>query len=69
MSDFVEEQIVRHEWTGNTDNISYGQILVRCKDCEYSYVEGFVHERLLCEKHEELGELSEDWFCADGWKA
>ena len=31
--DWVEEQIVRHEWTGNVDNISYGAILVRCKDC------------------------------------
>lgn len=35
MADFVEEQIVKHEWTGNTDNISYGQLLVRCKDCCY----------------------------------
>ena len=43
--------------------------IVRCGDCEYSYVEGFVHERLLCEKHPELGELTEDWFCADCWKA
>ena len=43
--------------------------LVRCGDCEYSYVEGFVHERLLCEKHQELGNLDENWFCADGWRA
>ena len=43
--------------------------LVRCKDCEYSYCEGFVHERLMCEKHPELGELKEDWFCADCWQA
>lgn len=43
--------------------------LIRCKDCEYSYTEGFVHERLVCEKHPELGDLSDDWFCADCWKA
>ena len=43
--------------------------IIRCKDCEYSYAEGFVNERLLCEKHPELGELTEDWFCADCWKA
>ena len=45
------------------------QMVVRCKDCEYSYIEGFVNERLLCEKHPELGVLNNDWFCADGWKA
>lgn len=43
--------------------------IVRCKDCEYSYVEGFVHERLKCEKHPELEELKDDWFCADCWQA
>ena len=43
--------------------------IVRCKSCEYSYTEGFVHERLVCEKHPELGDLSDDWFCADCWKA
>ena len=43
--------------------------VVFCKDCEYSYTEGLVHERLVCEKHPELGDLSDDWFCADCWKA
>ena len=43
--------------------------IVRCKDCEYSYTEGFVHERLKCEKHPEFFDISDDWFCADCWKA
>lgn len=43
--------------------------LVRCDDCGYSFCEGFVHERLYCEKHPELGEIKGDWFCADCWKA
>lgn len=44
--------------------------IVRCVNCEYSYVEGFpVRERLYCEKHPELGEIKGDWFCADCWKA
>ena len=43
--------------------------IVRCEDCGYSYTEGFVHERLICEKHPELGEVKGDWFCADCWKA
>ena len=44
-------------------------IIVRCKDCEYSYTVGFVTERLMCEKHPELDEVPEDWFCADCWQA
>ena len=43
--------------------------VVRCDDCEYSFCEGFVRERLYCEKHPELGEIKGDWFCADCWKA
>lgn len=43
--------------------------IVRCDDCEYSFCEGFVRERLYCEKHPELGEIKGDWFCADCWKA
>ena len=39
----------------------------KCDDCGYAYVEGFVHEHLICEKHPEF-EISEDWFCADFWK-
>ena len=42
---------------------------VPCEDCEYSYVVGFVNERLYCEKHPELGPVKGDWFCADCWKA
>lgn len=43
--------------------------IVRCDDCGYSFCEGFVRERLYCEKHPELGEIKGDWFCADCWKA
>lgn len=43
--------------------------IVRCKDCEYSYEVGFVRPRLKCEKHPELDEVDDDWFCADCWKA
>ena len=43
--------------------------IVRCDDCGYSFFEGFVRERLFCEKHPELGEIKGDWFCADCWKA
>ena len=43
--------------------------LVRCDDCGYSFCDGFIHERLYCEKHPELGEIKGDWFCADCWKA
>ena len=43
--------------------------IVRCEDCGYSFCEGFVRERLYCEKHPELGEIKGDWFCADCWKA
>ena len=41
--------------------------VVRCKDCEYSYAEGFgKNERLLCEKHPEI-KIADDFYCADGW--
>lgn len=39
--------------------------LVICRNCKHSYSEGFVHVRLLCEKHPELGDLPENWYCAD----
>lgn len=42
--------------------------LVRCKDCCHCYSEGFVHERNVCEKHPELGNVPDDWFCGDGEK-
>lgn len=40
---------------------------MRCEDCGYAFTEGFVHERLVCEKHQEI-EISDDWYCADFWK-
>jgi len=40
--------------------------IVRCKDCEHCFVEGFVHERNVCELHPEIENPSDDWFCADG---
>ena len=56
------------QWVAETIG-SMPEAVIRCKDCEYSYTEGFVHERLMCEKHPELCDLKDDWFCADGWKA
>ena len=58
MTDYFEEQIVRHEWTGNVDNISYGQLIIRCKDCKH-YKDGWCTENGLVT-------LPGDWFCADG---
>jgi hypothetical protein len=40
--------------------------LVRCGECAHCYAEGFAHERNICEKHPELGNVPDDWFCADG---
>ena len=40
--------------------------IVRCGECAHCYAEGFVHERNICEKHPELGNVPDDWFCADG---
>ena len=37
-----------------------------CGECAHCYAEGFVHERNICEKHPELGNVPDDWFCADG---
>lgn len=42
------------------------QRLVRCRECAHCFVEGFVHERNICKKHPELGNVPDDWFCADG---
>lgn len=39
----------------------------KCADCGYAFTEGFVHERLVCEKHLEI-EISDDWYCADFWE-
>ena len=70
----IREYIIKFD-DDKKDNMGVCQLLekpeelVRCGDCQYSYVEGFVHERLYCEKHPELEELKEDWFCADCWKA
>ena len=65
MSDYVEEQIVRHEWTGNVDKISYGQLLVRCKDCRHcTFSDG---EQLAdCMIKQGWFPVKPDWFCADG---
>ena len=52
----------------NRQKLEQPKELIRCADCEYSYTVGFVHERLVCEKHPEI-EITDDWFCADGWKA
>ena len=45
--------------------------LIRCAQCEYSYidkvVDGKPHYR--CEWRPELGEVAEDWFCADACDA
>ena len=40
--------------------------IVRCGECAHCYAEGFAHERNICEKHPELGNVPDDWFCADG---
>lgn len=40
--------------------------IVRCGECAHCYANGFVHERNICEKHPELGNVPDDWFCADG---
>ena len=39
--------------------------LVRCKDCKYCFVEGFVHEHNICDKHEWIQGQPDDWYCAD----
>lgn len=63
MADWVEEQIVKHEWTGNVDNISYGQILVRCKDCKH-FTEPDENGFGVCMK---IMHGCQYWgFCADG---
>ena len=58
--DYVEEEIVRHEWTGNVDNITRGQLLVRCKDC-------IKLETNKCPMRERLFPNG-DFYCADGVK-
>ena len=67
--DYVEEQIVKHEWKGNTDNISYGKLIVRCKDCKHGYIltdSAYV----VCGRRFHDGQRHEaDWFCADGVRA
>ena len=68
MAEFIVS-VVKQEDIDEIERTYACQELVRCKDCEYSYTEGFVNERLLCEKHPELGVISEIWFCADCWKA
>ena len=40
--------------------------LVTCNVCKYCHAEGFVNERNVCEKHPEIINPSDDWYCADG---
>lgn len=69
MVDWVEEEIVRHEWTGNVDNIKRGQILVRCKDCKY-WSGKKILDYNMCNRWINVGVKNfathGDWFCADG---
>jgi hypothetical protein len=39
---------------------------ILCKDCKNCYEEGFVNVRNVCEKHPEIENPADDWFCADG---
>ena len=67
MIDYVEEEIVRHEWTGNVDNISRGPLLVRCNDCKFSRETPIIYirnEKIWCvqlNKHK-----PREFYCADG---
>ena len=57
--DFIEDEIVRHSWKGNTDYISYLGLLIRCKDCEW------YDERIsMCDNCGLPREQT--FFCADG---
>lgn len=72
----IKEYIVKHERTQNTENISYGQQIVRCKDCKwwdkkehspYGYCHACKHG--YHSEHWEIGiyrTYREDFFCADG---
>lgn len=40
--------------------------VVRCGECKHCYAEGFVHEHNVCEKHPELNDIPDGWYCADG---
>ena len=40
--------------------------IVRCKDCKYCFEEGFANVRNMCERHPEIENPDDDWFCADG---
>lgn len=60
MADFVEEEIVRHEWTGNTDNISYVGLLIRCKDCKKHGQENCP----MCKKYTFV--TADNWYCYEG---
>ena len=66
MVDFVEEQIVKHEWTENTDNISYGQLIVRCKDCKWWHESETNNGYGDCGQANGIALKPHDWFCADG---
>ena len=40
--------------------------VVRCGECKHCYAEGFVHEHNVCEKHPELNDIPDNWYCGDG---
>ena len=74
MCNYSERRTLRDEcceaWKPKEETDEKNMVnIVRCDDCGYSFCEGFVRERLYCEKHPELGEIKGDWFCADCWKA
>ena len=62
--DFVEDEIVRHSWKGNTDYISYLGLLVRCKDCKHQNWVNAETGCIVCKFGR--GTNAPDWFCADG---
>ena len=39
--------------------------IVRCKDCQYKYIDGTYVQFNCCEKNHNVVQ-SDDWFCADG---
>ena len=60
-----EEQRKEEYKTGRHPDCPIGEF-IRCEECKHSFVMGFVCVRYMCEKHPELGNIPEDWFCGDG---
>ena len=40
--------------------------LVTCGVCKHCHAEGFINERNVCDKHPEIINPSDNWYCADG---